>query len=387
MTVPRAFSSYRQLATATLWVLGWVIAINALLLLLAQTPAMNWLPDRQTGTGFVLENKERVQGAVAEYQAGRVAPDTYLIAVTGISNVREGVDLATLREKLGKNVRVLGVAGAGLGAPSIVENAETILASPLRPDLVLLGVAPLQMLDPSTGKSVSAADLPAPPLRERIRALAGRYVWLFARRNDISLFSERMLLRVREIIFGALDVHEKSNGADDPWRPMRRLMGADHFNDKAVQSGLNFAGSLGAFDPASYARAQQAPLMISGLVKHFNDRKSRVIIFLTPEHSRLRQREPAGVLQIIAARLRDEGLPTSSEILDFRNAVSDDGFADLVHLNKGGSVAFSKLLSAKVSADMTALHPSAARSQSVASSIRRTESAGEVSLTGAVADR
>lgn len=340
---------WRGLAVVGTWLIGWAVAVNLLLLALTQAGAMAWLPDRQTGTGFVVDNQERVAAAVAEYRAGKVPPSDYLVAVTGISNAREGVDVDVLRDRLGPGVRVLGVAGAGAGAPSVVENASTILDGNLRPDVVVLGLAPLQLLDtfadPTAPPPTPAV---APSLKDRVRGWVTRWVWPFARRNDVSISVDRTLLTARAALFGAAGVQLETPDVRSPWRPMMRVMGAEHYPDEVLQRSLLWAESIGALDKSAYARSTKAPAMIGDLIRRFEGNGARVVVVMTPEHSLLRNREPAGVMPLITAKLRQEARSPQLEVIDLRDAIGDNGMVDLSHPNTAGSKAFSAILAERI---------------------------------------
>lgn len=340
---------YRPLAVVATWLVGWALAINVALLFLAQTPVLGWLPDRQTGAGFVLDNQQRVASAIADYRAGRVARGDHLVAVTGISNVREGVNVDILRQRLGPSVRVLGIAGAGAGAKAIVENANTLLHSSLRPDMVILGIAPLQMLDTLMTPGVIPAGMPQPTVRERLREWVRQGFWIFARRNDISISVDNALLGLRGAMFTALGLRLPAPAVDSAWRPMMRVMGAEHFPEATLVAGVDWARSIGTFDRTAYAQARVAPLMIAQLVRQFHDRGAKVIVVVTPEHTLLRRREPAGIVASITDRLKhDSGIP-NLQVLDMRAYISNAGFVDLSHLNSIGSRRFSYALAEQIS--------------------------------------
>ena len=340
MVIVRLFHGGRSIVMLAALLVGWAIAINLALLVLVHSGAFDWLPDRQTGAGFVRDSEQRVAGALEEYRAGRVAPDDYLVAVTGISDVREGIDVDVLRQGLGPDIRVLGVAGAGAGAASIVDNARPLLDYGLCADVVVIGIAPLQMLDrPDT--PTTEVHL---PLRDRVRAVVQRYVWLFARRTDVSIFVDLSLTNARAWLFDALDVHLPTTLPAAPWRPMMRLMGAEHYPNSVLRAGVASAGAIGVYDRKAYDRARIAPALVASLIRAFERSGTRVTIVFTPEHSWLRDREPRGVVDHLAKRLRESTKSRNLAVLDLRALVPDRGFVDLSHLNREGSRKFTRIL-------------------------------------------
>ena len=92
---------------------------------LANTPVLGWLPRAVAGTGFIEDNRQRVEGAMRYYRDGLVSPDDHLCVIVGISNVREGIDLDTVTAAVGKGWHFLGAAGAGLGIGDVAGTATS----------------------------------------------------------------------------------------------------------------------------------------------------------------------------------------------------------------------------------------------------------------------
>lgn len=335
------FSNLKPLVRIGAWLVSWAIAVNLALYALSATAVLSWLPDRQTGVGFALDNKQRVEGAEQEYRSGIVRPDKRLGAIVGISNIREAVDLDMINQRLGKQWRFIGIAGAGAGAASIVDNARILEQSDLRPDLVIVGSAPLQILDKLLP---GAFRPPAPTGRAQMKVMVKQLVWLNARRRDVSVSTERALLDARAGLFDAFDVHLPTPDTRTPWRSMLRVMGAERFPDRVFREGVTWARSVGAFNPDAYKSARTAPRMLADTVRGLAAKGSRVVVVLTPEHSLLRSGEPKGVVDYLRERLRRDSGIRNLEVLDYRGAVTDDGFTDLVHLNSSGSKRFTPLL-------------------------------------------
>src|SRR4051794_29736920 len=105
------------------WLIATIAVVNLVLHILALTPALNWLPDRVTGAGFLNDSRQRVSSAVQFYETAKMDEEQYLCAVVGISDAREGVSLRRLSELVGRQYRFLGVAGAGAGIESVASYA------------------------------------------------------------------------------------------------------------------------------------------------------------------------------------------------------------------------------------------------------------------------
>ena len=334
--------SLRPLIRLGAWLLVWTVAVNIALHALSATTLLDWLPDRQTGTGFADDNRQRIKGAESQYENHIVLPTKRLGVIVGISNIREAVDVDMLNQQLGRDWRFIGVAGAGAGAASIVDNARLLeQEKQLRPDLVIVGTAPLQLLDTLLP---GAYTPPAPTAMARAKQAVKDLFWMKARRRDVSVSSERALLDARSRLFDAFDVHLATADTRTPWRSMLRVMGSERFPDQAFLDGLTWAHSVGAFEMLSYERSQKAPELLEDTIQNLSSGGSRVIVVFTPEHSMLRSREPRLVGAYLRERMRRDTGVANLVVLDYRAAVSDDGFVDLVHLNKSGSARFTPLL-------------------------------------------
>ena len=334
--------SLRPLIRLGAWLLVWTVAVNIALHTLSATTLLDWLPDRQTGTGFADDNRQRIKGAESQYENHIVLPTKRLGAIVGISNIREAVDVDMLNQQLGRDWRFIGVAGAGAGAASIVDNARLLeQEKQLRPDLVIVGTAPLQLLDTLLP---GAYMPPAPTTMARAKQAAKDLFWMKARRRDVSVSSERALLDARSRLFDAFGVHLATADTRTPWRSMLRVMGSERFPDQAFLDGLTWAHSVGAFEMPSYEHSQRAPKLLAETLQNLSLRGSRVIVVFTPEHSMLRSREPRWVGAYLQQRMRRDTGMANLVVLDYRAAIADDGFVDLVHLNKSGSMRFTPLL-------------------------------------------
>ncbi len=324
------------------WIFIWVILLNISLYELSNHNLLKWLPDRQTGTGFATDNRERIQTAEEQYEDRTVSPDKRLGAIVGISNIREAVDMDILNQRLTRSWRFMGIAGAGAGAFSVVENIRLLQEEKrLKPDLVIVGTAPVQFLDKLLPGKYS---VPQQDGMSRFKQAAKNVLWMKARRRDVSVSSERALLEARARLFNAFGVRLATADTRTPWRSMLRVMGSERFPDQAFIDGHVWARSVGAFDMPSYEQSKTAPTMLATALRELAVGGSRVIVVFTPEHSMLRKDEPINLAPYLQHRLREESGISNLLVLDFRAAISDEGFVDLVHLNKVGSERFTPLL-------------------------------------------
>jgi hypothetical protein len=337
--------SYVQIGTAL--VLS-VALLNGALLLLDKTPAMDWLPARLTGGGFVEDIQQRIAGATEAYRNGSVASDKYLCVLVGISELREAADLKVLSIEAGNSWRFLGGAGAGLGVAAIRHFADLFINSSLRPDLVVIGLNPVQFLDaflPNRIERVSAAERKNATWYETAVDLFKRSIWVRERRKDISLAAQDALHIFKAWTLQQFGVSAAAIDPRSPWREMVKVMGTDRFPDRVVQKGLVMLDLAGAFKLDTYVNStEESRSILYAITRSFRSRGAKVIIALMPGQSLLESREPPGLYKYMGERINQDLNDPGVIVKDYRGKVADNGFVDLVHMNPSGSAAFSRLL-------------------------------------------
>ncbi len=354
-----ALIRFRPYLPVAACMLLWCVAFNGVFLLFDNTALLAWLPKATAGTGFLEDNRDRVEGARREYQEGRVGSDEYLCVILGLSNVREAIPLRVLSTEAGVSCRFLGLGAAGVGMADLPGPARVLPESGLRPDLVLVGVGPHQLLDTKPG-NLTPNFLGA--LREgdfRNAAIAARNtIWFFTHRHDISVGTEGKLLDARADLFRRFGIQERQTGDDrrSPWRDMVRLFFVDHFSEATLKEEDKFFENLGAFDWRTYEKASKAPAILVRLIGDLRAHGAEVVIILMPENSRLRKRMPPNVNEAVTAPLRRAFGADMPPILDLRDAIDDSGFVDLTHLNQAGADQCGRLLGPKIK-DYLPHHP------------------------------
>jgi hypothetical protein len=336
--------------------IGLVLAavlVDVALQWLGSTPVVGWLPKVLAGSGFLEDSRQRVDLAAQEYDEGRVDRDQYLCAIIGLSNVREGIDLNVIAKEAGVNCRYLGLAGAGAPMLDVARHAEVLSTSSLRPDLVVVGIGPHQLIDPKPNPGSQKLGVPAMPRRLDLRhaAIAVRNgSWVYSRRQDVSLAVEDAVLDARARLFRDLHVRLKQpeGGTRSPWRAMTRAMGKEHYSDATLREELQDFESLGATDLQTFARSTKARATLVQIIKQFRERGATVAVVLMPEHSWLRRGIPENIAPVVRDLLRQAFPEGAPPVVDLRDAVSDDGFVDLFHLNTKGSIGCSGLLAVEL---------------------------------------
>jgi hypothetical protein len=335
------------------WLLALLVLIDGALRLLDNTPVFSWLPKVTSGSGFKEDNRQRVEGAQQEYEEGRVGPGEYLCAIIGLSNVREAVPLKVVSDEAGLPCRYLGLGAAGLGMPDLGGQARLLLESKLRPDLVLLGIGPHQLVD-TRPKPGAVQDSFLDSMRRgdfRNAAIAIRNsFWFFARRLDVSITLDKSLLDARAAMFRSFGVQLQESGTDhrSPWREMIRAIFVEHFSEATLREEEQFFQGLGVFDRETYTNSPKAKAILVQLIQDFRARGSVVVVILMPENSRLRKRMPPNIIDAVTTPLQKAFEMDVPPVLDLRDKIDDAGFVDLTHLNPRGSAECGRLIGAKI---------------------------------------
>jgi hypothetical protein len=348
-----ALTRFRPYLPVAAWLFALLLLTNCALRLLNATPVFGWLPKVTAGAGYTEDNRQRVAAACDEYQKGQVAPDEPLCAIVGLSNVREAVSLKVVSAEAKVTCRYMALGAAGVGMPTLKQQASILHASELRPDLVLVGLGPHQMVDarPKPGKHQQGVLAPLRQGDFRNAALAVRdWLWFYDRRQDVSLTTEAALLDVRADLFRRFGVRlqELESNHRSPWREMIRSIFAEHFSEATLKEEEQFFADLGAYDRQTYANSPKAAAALVEMVRDLRQRGSVVVIVLMPENSRLRKRMPPDINDTVTGPLRAAFGEDAPQVIDLRDAVEDEGFVDLTHLNQVGNQRCSRLIGTRV---------------------------------------
>jgi hypothetical protein len=224
-----------------------------------------------------------------------------------------------------------------------------VFASELRPDIAVVGLGLYQLVDyqPRTGGA-------APNLMERLRqgdlrsmAVALRNsTWTYSRREDISVSAEFALLELRAKIMAVFGETLPENDARkrSPWREMIKTDWPEHFSTATLKLQERDYESHGIFELARYENSPKALSTLTVIIEQFHRRGTKVILVIMPQHSTLNRRIPDEALAVLEKKLRSAFPGNEPPIMDFRKAVEDSGFVDLPHLNRNGSLTFSRML-------------------------------------------
>lgn len=316
---------------ATLFVLN-----SAFVLYTAYHP--HWLPKQFFGVDFIADNYQRVMSAAAQYSNGDVNPERPLVAILGLSGASEGISIALLDGKVPRDPKYLPLCGGGRNIKEVSIYAAPLLNSGLQPDLVIFAISLFHLLDPHPDRKKFADNL----RQIQLFQLPGE--WFHSKRMDIKHAADAALLNIRITLFRLLENQKDQHTNSDPWREIVR-MGLQQLTDQAMWDGrLKEYGNRGYYDATSYKKSAKQMELLSKTVKGFQEKGSRVVIVLMPEHSFLRNRIPAVALEMLIATLDTELGGRAPDLIDLRASVADSGFLDISHMNALGRDQFTPFL-------------------------------------------
>lgn len=338
-----------------------VLVINALLNLSTDLWP-NWLPRKMTGNGFHEDITNRVHKAQQAYAKDPTLTDSKLCVIMGLSSQREAAELSILNQLDGIDARYLGLCGAGPSLSTIKDQCSALFSSDLKPDLAVIGINLHLQVDPlviskirpvvhETEQSKSLIPILSPLLKGDLRKAYGQTrerAWFHVRRRDVSIEVKEKLYIVNNMLltlFGTTN----GNSTDDltsPWREMIHIGFPAKASSSTFTTQIQSYTNRGLFDVHSYepqniAREHQA---LNDIISTMQARGTKVMIILMPEHSLLRKSIP----DVAMTRLEDDLLKTfgnkAPQIINMRDALPDEDFSDIAHVNSSGRKMFSKLI-------------------------------------------
>jgi hypothetical protein len=315
----------------------------------------NWLPYHMEGTGFSDDIAQRVAAAEERYPRD-AARGRYLCAMLGLSSFREASDLQLMTRLTDDKCRLLGLCGAGPSLEDIANQSAPLRDSTLRPDLVLIGINEFHQAKPTVEMAVayvrSRLTFGQALMRGDVR-IAFKILrddsWFYQRRQDVSLDSEAVLLSAKVKIVHAMGAR-MVNPTTDPWREMVHLEAPERASAATFREQLASYQNRQLFDLATYDSpvAHQQLDILTQLIVQLQARGAKVVIVLMPEYSELRGRVPPIALERLLSSLQEKLGTNAPLVVNFRDALSDDDFADISHVNASGREDFSRLLAARI---------------------------------------
>lgn len=282
-------------------------------------------------------------GAFEIMRADQQATDAQLVAVVGMSTVKADLDPAIIvqSDPQRRKWMVLGAEGRNLTQVAIY--CRPVLASQLRPRLVVLGIHPF-MLRTNERETPLEQFNPITHLRHfQRRPLVDDFLWLgrnqFTLGDTANLLIERATERVR--CASAVPIHEWYPIDSRPWDSWNRYVGARAPDEVWEREREVYQTEL---IPEQFNPQNGQPQALREVAARIRARGSEVVCVLMPESSQLRSLYPSVLASQFADAIASASPPGDPlRVVDLRAAFSDDLFFDCTHLNADGRLQISKL--------------------------------------------
>jgi hypothetical protein len=248
----------------------------------------------------------------------------------GASTIQRGPLPPRVEARTGQPWLLLGIGG-GTGAFTKMGRSLRVLeASGLRPDTLVLGLHPLWLGH-------------APPVSPSSAWLDG--LWFVRHQLEASDLMYDRMQSAREALsrglgFGAWAAFVPSAR---PWQPPVEKPIGRAASAQELSSHLGRNASLGRFEAESYRSDSPEALALEALLERLQPLSPRVVVALMPEHSLFRAAMPEQAVEVLLQAIR-AGAGPAPEILDLRDSMRDDWFADAYHLTMDGRRALSDVL-------------------------------------------
>jgi len=316
-----------------------LLAINlSLLWLTGPAPRYFVLPQVYLDWQYFNAAADTVAGLVTAY--GHGAANKPFLLYAGLSTAVEGIDPRILQANDGCDAPVVGICGTGGSMQEMLALQAAFLRSNLRASVAVLCIHPAWLAGMFSEPPPDSLN-PIDPLRQGDwREAANRmrwWIWLVQNRFYANQVAFKFLYNMRLNLGTVAHV--------DPWREPQPLGFAAHQTLAQLQAQMAYLVRLGWFNAARYAHEQDTQAAaLNQLISQLRSRGVRVLVVLMPETSIFRANEPAGPKQFLLDDLGRAFQSSDPPVFDFQNAIPDDLFSDLIHMNAGGRTEFSHKL-------------------------------------------
>lgn len=247
----------------------------------------------------------------------------------GQSPLGAGVDAALLEEADGLPIHWYNLHGWGGSLNATRDLAELAYASDMKPDVVLICVAPYMLVGHPFEKEHRE-------IMRREGKLLKPWIWTYDNRHVVNHMARRIWMRTRLWLlktfdFGFLTLYPP---AEDQRKTRRARLPS--LSPDRMAARVEEYRPLGWYDARSYSVDSSNGRSLVEIVRMSRDRGAKVAVILLPEYSLFRKRiPPEGVRcfdDINRAYFPDDPVP----IYNLRDRLSDDLFLDPDHASVDG---------------------------------------------------
>jgi len=277
---------------------------------------------------------------------GEVSPGT-LVAVLGMSTVREGLDssILTMRDPQHRHWLILGAAGGNI--IQLQQYSLMLSASQVRPAVVVLGIHRSMLQDEEVlvkkadvrklASEVRRGEMMAAAREARLFTWFGRHDdevsnWAFMTIHHARLALERQQRLGLDAIYRAME---------DPWSVNSTYRGP---RAAPADLALQLEGLRSQLRPERSASLNLQVTALAEIVHRIRQLGARAVCLLMPESSEYRSLYSPAIEAMLDRALRLSAQDQGVSVIDLHNALEDILFYDYAHLNAEGRRRLSELL-------------------------------------------
>lgn len=331
-----------------------LFALNAVLLAgFGKDPALFDNPDRQLAWSQLERSGAQVAGVELEMRQNGVDDQPEFGVILGQSTTMRGIDPLLLESQGEPSMRWLLINGFGSSFVKLNYYAQTLLASGLRPRVVVMGLHATMLAGqdrankPGAVPEIEAHKMPEatakkPGLRRQVKRLVTLH-WVRKQRKNISHFTNMGLFEMRLSLHktlgsGAVGLFQPG---DNPWRLAERPQ-KDSGQRKQQRKGWR---NFGWFEPGTYDTGNTHADAFRDLMAGLEAMDvPEVVIVLLPISSDLRDWLPSEADERMSAMIDEVRAGRTVRVFDMRDAMPDEVFFDYVHLTPAGREVFTRKL-------------------------------------------
>ena len=309
----------------------------ALLAGLGKHPAAFDHPDRQLAWSPLEEAGAQVSGVELQMRRGGLDDQPAFGIVLGQSTALRGIDPVRMEQMGSPSMRWLLLNGFGSSFVKLHYYAQTLLASELKPRVVVLALHETMLAGQDSNVQIER-DYGVWRVAKQLAMLH----WIQKQRRHISHYSEMELFELRLSMHHALNSGAAGlfEPADEPWRiqeqeqvPFDKSKQAAHWR------------RFGWFKPETYSKDNEQADAFRALIEGIDGLgEPQIVIVRMPVSSDLRGWLPSEADARMRALIDEISAGRSVRVLDMRESMPDESFSDYAHLTPAGREVFTGLL-------------------------------------------
>jgi hypothetical protein len=352
-------SRYKGLLAVGAGVLCAILFCNTTMLMtLGSDPALFSNPDRQLAWSQMERSGAQVAGVELQMRRQGLDRQPPFGVVLGQSTALRGIDPGILEQQHDPNTPWLLLNGFGGSFVKLNYYAQPLLASHLRPRVIVLALHETMLAGQGTNNNTAQQGKTKPNTGQARRRLglkrqlkrAITLHWVRRQRANVSHFTSMALFDLRLSMHASLDLGAVGlfHPSAEPWQAIERKELPLWQEDRLKQQYENWQ-AFGWFNPDTYSTTNPHADAFRKLIADTDKLGApQVVIVLMPVTSDLRGWLPPQAHQRMTELIDEVSVGRTIRVIDLRDAMPDDAFADYAHLSPVGREAFSSLLAMRL---------------------------------------